>query len=60
MDTRIETILQGESETVEYKKTTALLREAITTLCAFANHHGGYVLRFRAERVFWSPLKKVR
>ncbi|GAK59749.1 hypothetical protein U27_06734 [Candidatus Vecturithrix granuli] len=44
MDARIETILQGESETVEFKKSTSLVKEAIQTLCAFANHHGGYVV----------------
>lgn len=35
---------EGESETVEFKKSTSLLREAIESLCAFANHHGGYLL----------------
>jgi len=31
----------GESEWLEFKKTTALLKEAVQTLCAFANHKGG-------------------
>lgn len=37
-------IANGETETVEFKKSTSLLKEAIQTLCAFANHHGGYVV----------------
>lgn len=36
-------IAGGESEQVEFKKTTRLLREATETLCAFANHRGGYL-----------------
>lgn len=44
MNIQIEKILQGESETVEFKKSTSLVKEAIRTLCAFANHHGGYVV----------------
>jgi len=34
----------GESATVEFKKSTASLREGIETICAFANHRGGYLL----------------
>ena len=34
-------IADGESETVEFKKTTATIREAVETICAFANLHGG-------------------
>jgi ATP-dependent DNA helicase RecG len=34
----------GESETVEFKKSTSMLREGIETLCAFANHRGGSLL----------------
>ena len=37
-------IRSGESETVEFKKPTASLREAIDTICAFANHKGGYLI----------------
>lgn len=37
-------IATGESETLEFKKSTSLLKEAVRTLCAFANHHGGYVV----------------
>lgn len=37
-------ILKGESETVEFKKSTASLREGIETICAFANHHGGRLI----------------
>ncbi len=36
-------ISEGESETVEFKKSTGLMREIIETVCAFANHRGGYV-----------------
>jgi len=43
-DEILELIKKGESETVEWKKSTSLLREAIQTICAFANHHGGYVV----------------
>lgn len=34
----------GESETVEFKKSTGLMKEIIETICAFANTHGGDVL----------------
>jgi ATP-dependent DNA helicase RecG len=34
-------IKNGESENVEFKKSTASLREAIDSICAFANHKGG-------------------
>lgn len=34
-------ISSGESEIVEFKKSTSLLREAIETICAFANTRGG-------------------
>ena len=37
-------ILKGESETVEFKRSTASMREAIETICAFANHKGGRLL----------------
>jgi ATP-dependent DNA helicase RecG len=37
-------IENGESETVEFKKSTSLLREGIETICAFANRKGGYLL----------------
>lgn len=37
-------ILKGESETTEFKKSTSSLREGIETLCAFANHKGGYLI----------------
>ena len=40
----LELIEKGESETVEFKKSTASLREGIETGCAFANHRGGYLL----------------
>ena len=39
-----ELILGGESESVEFKKSTGSLREGIETICAFANHQGGYLL----------------
>jgi ATP-dependent DNA helicase RecG len=44
MDELIKQILEGESDTVEFKKTTASLREGIETVCGFANHRGGYIL----------------
>jgi len=37
-------ISKGESETLEFKKSTGLMREGIETVCAFANHRGGYLL----------------
>lgn len=37
-------VKQGESETVEFKKSTALLRSAFETVCALLNHKGGTVL----------------
>ena len=36
-------IQKGESEQVEFKKSTSTMRELIETLCAFANHRGGAV-----------------
>lgn len=40
----LQLIQQGESQTVEFKKTTALMREAIETACAFSNADGGYII----------------
>lgn len=37
----MEIIKDGESETVEFKKSTGTLREAVETICAFANLRGG-------------------
>ena len=37
-------IAQGESDTVAFKKSTALVQQIVETVCAFANTHGGYVL----------------
>ncbi len=34
----------GESETLEFKSTTGTRREAVETLCAMLNQHGGQVL----------------
>jgi ATP-dependent DNA helicase RecG len=39
-----ELVLGGESESVEFKKSTGSLREGIETICAFASHQGGYLL----------------
>ena len=39
-----ELVAKGESETVEFKKSTSSLREAIEAICAFANRRGGYLL----------------
>ena len=38
------TLDKGESETVELKKSTSLMREAVESVCAFANQHGGYLV----------------
>ena len=35
---------QGESSTLEFKRSTGELREALQTLCAFLNGDGGLVL----------------
>jgi len=37
-------ITNGESETIEFKKSTSLIREGIESICAFANHRGGYLI----------------
>ncbi len=44
IDEILKLIEEGESATVEFKKSTASLREDIETICAFANHRGGYLL----------------
>lgn len=43
VDDYLQIISNGESETVEFKKSTSLLRECIETICAFANTRGGIV-----------------
>jgi ATP-dependent DNA helicase RecG len=35
---------KGEKKIVEYKTSTATLRAAFETICAFLNSHGGIVL----------------
>ena len=37
-------VAKGESETLELKKSTGELREAMESLCAFLNHRGGLVV----------------
>ncbi len=37
-------VAAGESETLEFKKTTGLRREATKTVCAMLNLRGGHVL----------------
>ena len=37
-------VAEGESETVEFKRSTGLLVRASETLCAFLNGEGGTVL----------------
>lgn len=37
-------VAQGQSTTLELKRTTGELREAMQTLCAFANGKGGRVI----------------
>jgi len=39
-----ELVGRGESETVEFKRSTGELREALQTVCAFLNHLGGVVV----------------
>ena len=39
-----EMVAAGESETLEFKKTTGERNEAVKTVCAMLNHHGGIVL----------------
>lgn len=34
-------LISGESDNLEFKRSTSLLKEAVQTLCAFANHQGG-------------------
>ena len=43
-DEIVNLILKGESDTLEFKKSTGLMREGIETVCAFANHRGGYLV----------------
>jgi len=40
----IELIDQGESETLEFKKSIGEWKEIIKTITAFANTRGGYIL----------------
>ena len=40
----IEEIRAGESEVVEFKKSTAELKNALEDICAFANHKGGTLI----------------
>jgi len=44
MSDYIKIINGGESESVEFKKSTGTIREAIETLCAFANLRGGLLI----------------
>lgn len=39
-----EALAHGESETLEFKKSTGLIKEIVETLCAFANTRGGDVV----------------
>ena len=41
-------LANGESEGIKFKRSTSLLKEAIQTLCAFANHKEG-VLYFTVD-----------
>ena len=43
-DEMLDLISKGESETLEFKRSTGLMREGIETVCAFANHRGGYLV----------------
>ena len=42
-----ELIEKKESETLEFKKSTAQLEKALRSICAFLNHRGG-------NNLFWS------
>ena len=44
LDELILLVKQGESENLEFKKTTGQRTAAAKTVCAFLNGHGGYVL----------------
>jgi ATP-dependent DNA helicase RecG len=44
MDDILALISGGETETLEFKKSTASLREAIETICSFANTRGGQLI----------------
>jgi ATP-dependent DNA helicase RecG len=44
MNAILDIISKGELETVEFKNSTASLREGIETICALANQRGGYLL----------------
>ena len=44
LDKLILLVKQGESENLEFKKTTSQRTAAAKTVCAFLNGHGGYVL----------------
>ncbi len=59
-------IAEGESQTVEFKKSTAQLPRAGETLCAFLNGQGGHVLigvgangRLLGQQVSDSTLREV-
>jgi len=40
----LDLISKGESEIIEFKKSTSSMREGIETVCAFANRRGGYLV----------------
>jgi len=46
-------IAQGESETLEFKRSTAELKRAGETLCAFLNSEGGKVRLASAPTAGW-------
>jgi len=59
-------ILNGESETAEFKESMAELQKAIETLCAFLNHKGGTIFfgitdrgKIVGQEVSDSTLKKI-
>lgn len=43
-ETLLQLVQYGESETLEFKKSTAQLKAICETLCAFLNHQSGTVL----------------
>ena len=44
-----EIIEKEESETTEFKKSTAQLEKALKSICGFLNHRGGVVYFGRSE-----------
>ena len=66
MDEKLLNLIEkGESETVEFKKSTAQLEKALKAICGFLNHRGGVVYfgidngRLAGQEVSDSTLKSI-